>query len=91
MSNSLHSSDRKYIAMEWNVRLRRSGMYYEGFVGQDELDALLELHKRITRTTYGITTSSRLGKKACDNEDKENCPQNSAGKVGHTFGYENHA
>ena len=32
------------------VSVRRTGLYYEGFVSQYELDPLLELHKRTTGT-----------------------------------------
>ena len=66
--------------MEWSQGLCRSGLYYEGFVAQDQLDTLLELHKRTTGTTYGTRTSSRLGTKTstCNvkgEQEKENSHQ----------------
>ena len=42
----LHTTTVERVkAVEWNVGLHCSGLYYEGFAAQDELDALLELHK----------------------------------------------
>ena len=32
----------------WNRGLHHSGLYFEGFVAQDEMNAFLELHKRTT-------------------------------------------
>ena len=62
--------------MEWSQGLCRSGLYYDGFVAQDQLDTLLELHKRTTGTTYGTRTSTRLGTKipTCNvkQQEKEN-------------------
>ena len=65
--------------MEWSKGLSRSGLYYEGFVDEGDLDRVLELHKRSTGTTYGTRTSSRLKGKASNNggclteSNKENC------------------
>ena len=65
--------------MEWSQGLCRSGLYYEGFVARDQLDTLLELHKRITGTTYGTRTSSRLGTKTstCNVKGREQEKENS--------------
>ena len=49
------------IMMEWTQSPSRSGLYYEDFVAQEELDLLLDLHRRSTGTTYETRTSSRLG------------------------------
>lgn len=57
--------------MEWSQGLYRSGLYYEGFVAKDELDTLLELHKRTTGTTYGTRTSSKLKTSACNVKEQE--------------------
>ena len=42
---------------DWAVRLKRSGLYYEGFV--DSLEDTLEAHRRCTITTYGTRTSKK--------------------------------
>ena len=43
----------------WAKGLKRSGMYYEGIV--ENLDDVLEAHRRITMTTYGTRTSKKQG------------------------------
>ena len=35
----------RVTAMDWTQALHRSGLCYEGFVAEDELDTLLERHK----------------------------------------------
>ena len=50
------------IMMEWIPSPSRSGLYYEDFVAEEELDLLLDHHKRSTGTTYETRTSSRLRK-----------------------------
>ena len=42
-------------APPWAVGLHRCGLYYEGVV--DDLEKTLELHKKVTVTTYGTRTS----------------------------------
>jgi len=49
------------IAMDWTQSHGRSGLYYEDFVTEEELDLLLDVHKRSKGTTYETRTSSRLG------------------------------
>jgi len=69
--------------MEWTQSLSHSGLYYEGFVAQEESVPLLDLHKRTPGTTYGTMTSSRLGTKGnkpaatcnVEVEEKENSCQ----------------
>ena len=41
----------------WALGLKRSGLYYEGFV--DNLEDTLEAHRRCTITTYGTRTSKK--------------------------------
>ena len=45
--------------MEWMLGLFKSGIYWEGFVDK-ELDTKLDLHKRLTGTTFGTRTSLKF-------------------------------
>ena len=55
----------------WAVGLKRSGLYYEGFV--DNLENTLEAHRRCTVSTYGTRTSKKATTLPTDtNIDKEN-------------------
>ena len=53
----------------WAKGLKRSGMYYEGIV--EDLDEVLEAHRRITMTTYG-TRTSKIKQIAFIESNKEN-------------------
>ena len=41
----------------WTHGLKRVGLYYSGFV--DNLEDVLEMHRRSTLTTYGTRTSKK--------------------------------
>lgn len=58
-------------APPWALGLHRCGVYYEGVV--DDLEKTLEIHRKVTVTTYGIRTSRRLNSVSTDlkKESKE--------------------
>ena len=62
------------VQPSWALGLKRSGLYYEGFV--DNLEDTLEAHRRCTITTYGTRTSKKPpgtpGLAVDNNIDKEN-------------------
>ena len=53
----------------WSAELAKVGLYYEGFV--DDLEEILESHRRCTQTSYGTRHSK---KSTCETviSDKEN-------------------
>ena len=51
------SMDSDGVQPAWALGLKRSGLYYEGFI--DNLEDTLEAHRRCTVTTYGTRTSKK--------------------------------
>ena len=49
--------DEDSVQPAWALGLKRSGLYYDGFV--DNLADTLEAHRRCTITTYGTRTSKK--------------------------------
>ena len=62
----------KLVTPAWAEKLHRYGNYYEGIVDSDEVDRIMELHKRETVTSYGTRTSvvSRRSKSSLDDNQK---------------------
>ena len=50
-------------APPWTLGLGKCGLYYEGVV--DDLEKTLELHHKMTVTTFGTRTSSSCQAKSC--------------------------
>ena len=48
------------VTPAWAEKLQKHGNYYEGIVESDEVDHILELHKRQTVISYGTRTSVAL-------------------------------
>ena len=44
----------------WARQLKRRGFYFEGLVDSDDVETLLEGHRRDTVTSYGTRTSSKV-------------------------------
>lgn len=44
----------------WAKTLKRRGLYYEGLIDSDDLDGILENHKKSTITSYGTRSSSNV-------------------------------
>ena len=44
----------------WAKILKRRGLYYEGLIDSDDLDGILENHKKSTITSYGTRSSSKV-------------------------------
>lgn len=68
---------------EWTKNLKKSGLYYEGWV--DDAEQVLDMHKRVTVTSYGTrrsSTNSGTPSTAASHKDPENCsPAESVNKV----------
>ena len=56
----------------WSEGLQKRGTYYEGYV--DDLDSVLEAHRRDTITSWGTRRSSKAH--SCRTENKENVAPN---------------
>ena len=57
----------------WARQLKRRGLYFEGLVDSDDLETILERHRRDTVTSYGTRTSSKVTHTADDGTgDKQN-------------------
>ena len=57
-------------ASPWALGLHKSGLYYEGII--DDLHETLELHKKVTVTTFGTRTSRCLKPVSTNELNKEN-------------------
>ena len=44
----------------WARQLKRRGFYFEGLVDSDDVETILEGHRRDTVTSYGTRTSSKV-------------------------------
>ena len=55
----------------WAKQLKTRGLYYEGLVDGDDIEPLLEAHRRSTVTSYGTRTSSRLTTKPATSENAQ--------------------
>lgn len=69
---------------DWTKNLKQSGLYYEGWV--DDVEQVLDIHKRATVTSYGTRRSSTVSvipsTAAASDKDTENCsPPESVNKV----------
>ena len=60
------------VAPVWAEKLQKHGDYYEGIVKSEEVDCILELHKRETVTSYGTRRSvvARQSKSSIDENQK---------------------
>ena len=54
------NSDMACPSSTWASGLSVSGLYYQGVVERDQLEKVLELHKRDTVSTFGTRYSSRV-------------------------------
>ena len=56
----------------WAEKLQKRGYYYEAIVKSNEVDGILELHKRETVTSYGTRRSivARQSKSSIDENQK---------------------
>ena len=61
----------------WSEGLQKRGTYYEGYV--DDLESVLEAHRRDTITSWGTRRSSKA--QILDSENKENLVQTSGDPV----------
>ena len=52
--------DFKREKPSWHKGLRRHDLYYEGLIDSDDLESILEDHKRNIITFYGTRTSSNV-------------------------------
>ena len=67
-SSSTMTSD-----LPWAKGLKKSGLYYDGFV--DDVEAVLEKHRKETVTFYGTRNSSG-GVAAENDKENDNCNDN---------------
>ena len=63
----------------WTQGLNRVGLYYSGFV--DNLEDVLEMHRRSTLTTYGTRTSKKPSTPPAATADSQDTSDTIAKKV----------
>ncbi len=72
-----------YQMDDWTKHLKRSGLYYEGWV--DDVEQVLGIHKRATVTSYGTRRSSTASvapsSATSDKEPENSSPAESVTKV----------
>ena len=48
------------MTLRWQDKLKPSGLYYDGFISGEEVNDLLEYHRRDTASTFGTRKSSNI-------------------------------
>ena len=61
---------------DWSKGLQRRGVFFDGWV--EDIDGVLDTHKKATVTTYGTRHSSKVSG-ACSNKENE-APKNESEK-----------